>query len=152
VLEICSSFSKLDMVWIRMGYGHPQSTYIYRVQSQVSGVFRTIDPTPPLHPASVSFPRTNARGGTHSPGGEGAGESIFRKTPDIGLASYSIIPLRGHLSTDTCCTGLRKTSLCWSRWILNLCRSGYFSSCYFFISSCLSLSLLHMIKVKRLQF
>jgi hypothetical protein len=26
----------------------------------------------------------------------GGGGSIFRKTPDIGLASYSIIPLRFH--------------------------------------------------------
>ncbi len=33
-------------------------------------------------------------GGTHSPGGEGVGGSIFWKTPDIGLASYSIISLR----------------------------------------------------------
>jgi hypothetical protein len=32
---------------------------------------------------------------THSPGGEGGGGSIFWKTPDIGLASYSIIPQRG---------------------------------------------------------
>ncbi len=31
---------------------------------------------------------------THSPGGEGVGGQYFRKTPDIGLASYSIIPLR----------------------------------------------------------
>ncbi len=38
--------------------------------------------------------------GTHSPGGEGV--SIFRKTPGIGLASYTIIPLRiygiGHVT------------------------------------------------------
>jgi hypothetical protein len=55
----------------------------------VSGVFQTIDHPPPLHLASVSFPRT--------PGGERGGGSIFWKTPDIGLASYSIIPLRERL-------------------------------------------------------
>ncbi len=59
---------------------HKVPSYIeYRA---VSGVFRTIDPQPPLHP------RTKGGGG---------GGSIFRKTPDIGLASYSIIPLRSRL-------------------------------------------------------
>ncbi len=84
----------------RMWYSLPQSTYIYRVQSVVWRLpnYRTIDPPPPLHPASVYLPLTKGRrggGGTHSPGGEG---SIFRQTPDIGLASYSIIPL-GHICT-----------------------------------------------------
>jgi hypothetical protein len=46
----------------------------------MSRVFQNIDPPPP--------PPTKA-GGTHSPGGEGGGESIFWKTRDIGLASYS---------------------------------------------------------------
>ncbi len=49
-------------------------------------VFQNIDP--PLHPANVSSPRTKG-GGVHSPGGEGGGGSIFWKTQDIGLASYS---------------------------------------------------------------
>ncbi len=41
---------------------HKVLTYIeYRT---VSGVFRTIDPPPPLHPASVSSPRTKG-GGVH---------------------------------------------------------------------------------------
>jgi hypothetical protein len=53
-----------------------------------------IHPPPPLHPASVSSPRTQGRGYTLA-GRWGDGGSIFRKTPDIGLASYSIIPLRG---------------------------------------------------------
>jgi hypothetical protein len=56
----------------------------------LSGVFQNIDPPPPLHPASVSSPRTE-EGNTHSPGGEGVGGSIFWKTPDKGFASYSII-------------------------------------------------------------
>jgi hypothetical protein len=57
-------------------------------------------PPPPLPLASVSFPRTKGGGreGTHSPGGEGVGGSIFRKKPDIRLASYSIIPLRSAMS------------------------------------------------------
>jgi hypothetical protein len=53
------------------GCFHKVLTYIeYRA---VSGVFRTIDPPPPLHPASVSSPRTKGGGeggGTHSPDGE----------------------------------------------------------------------------------
>ncbi len=75
-------------------YMHKVLTYIeYRA---VSGVFRTIDPPPLLHPASVSSPRTKGGGYTLAGrGGDGGGGgSIFRKTPDIGLASYSIIPLR----------------------------------------------------------
>jgi hypothetical protein len=61
--------------------GHKVLTYIeYRA---VSVIFRTIDPPPPLHPASVSSLRAGGGGG-----------SIFRKTPDIGFAYYSIIPLR----------------------------------------------------------
>jgi hypothetical protein len=59
-----------------------------------SGVFRIIDPPPPLPLASVSSLAPKA-GGTHSPDGEGVGGggSIFLKTPDIGLVSHSIIPL-----------------------------------------------------------
>ncbi len=71
---------------------HEVLTYIeYRA---VSGVFPTIfDPPPPLHPASASSPRTKGAGYTLAVRWGGGG-SIFRKTPDIGLASYSIIPLR----------------------------------------------------------
>jgi hypothetical protein len=44
----------------------------------VSGVFQTIDTPPPLHPASVSSPRTNGGGvHTHTPGGEGVGGQYF---------------------------------------------------------------------------
>ncbi len=59
----------------------------------MSGVCRTIDPPPPLHPASVSPPAPKGGGYTFA-GRWGGGGSIFRKTPDIGLASYSIISLR----------------------------------------------------------
>ncbi len=75
---------------------HKVLTYIeYRA---VFGVFRTIDPpTPPCLPlASVSSPRTKGGGYTLAERWGGGG-SIFWKTPDIGLATYSIIPLR-----DTC--------------------------------------------------
>ncbi len=60
----------------------------------MSGIFQNIDPPPPppFHPASVSSPRIKGGGisTTHSPGGEG----VNILTPDIGLASYSLIPLR----------------------------------------------------------
>jgi hypothetical protein len=50
--------------------------------------FQNIDPPPSLCPASVSSPRNKGEG-THSPGGEGDGGSIFWKMRDIGLPSYS---------------------------------------------------------------
>ncbi len=59
----------------------------------MSGVFQTIDPPLPLHPASLSSPHTKGRG-VHTRRAVRGGGSIFRKTPDIGLVSYSIIPLR----------------------------------------------------------
>ncbi len=51
---------------------------------------KILTPHPPLRPASLSSPRNKA-GGTHSLGGEGDGGSIFWKTREIGLASYSKI-------------------------------------------------------------
>ncbi len=57
----------------------------------MSGVFRTTEVTP--HPLSTQ--RVYPTPAPRTPrGGEGVGGSIFWKTPDIGLASYSIIPLR----------------------------------------------------------
>ncbi len=54
----------------------------------MSAVFRTIDPPPPSLPREcVLLPhqrRGRGEGGTHSPGGEGVGGSIFRKMPNIG--------------------------------------------------------------------
>jgi hypothetical protein len=79
----------------RKPVSHKVLTYIeYR---SVSGVFRNIDPPPPLHPASVSSPAPKV-GGTHSPGRWGDGGSIFRMMPEIELASFSIILLRPHYS------------------------------------------------------
>jgi hypothetical protein len=76
--------------------------HIYVEYRAVPGVFRTIDPPPPLHPASVSSLRT--KGAVHTR--RAVGGSIIRKTPDIGLASYSIIPLR----VDSFCNDSVKAS------------------------------------------
>ncbi len=65
---------------------HKVLTYIeYRA---VSGVFQTIDPPPHLHPASCPPPAPKA-GGVHTGWAVRGWGSIFRNTPDIGLASYS---------------------------------------------------------------
>ncbi len=63
----------------------------------VSGVFQNIDPPAPLHPATVSSPRTKGEGYTLA-GRWGGGGSIFWKTPDIGLASWP--SLRGGVSVQ----------------------------------------------------
>jgi hypothetical protein len=52
-------------------------------------VFQNIDPPPPSPPGECVPPPPTKAGGTHSPGGEGGGGSIFWKTRDIGLPSYS---------------------------------------------------------------
>ncbi len=58
----------------------------------MSGVFRNYwTPTP--SPPSACFLPPRTKGDTLA-GRWGDGGSIFRKTPDIGMASYSIIPLR----------------------------------------------------------
>jgi hypothetical protein len=67
--------------------GTPHKVLIYIEYRAVFGVFRTIDPPPPFHPASVSSPRTKGGEGTHSPGGEGVGGQYFgrRQTLDWPL-------------------------------------------------------------------
>ncbi len=54
----------------------------------MSRLFQNIDPPSPSPPGECE-PRLCCGGRTHSPGGEGGGGSIFLKTRDIGLASYS---------------------------------------------------------------
>jgi hypothetical protein len=76
-----------------------QSTYVYRVQSCVWRL-QNIDPSPSFYPASLSSPRTKGGGYTLAWWLGVGGGSIFWKTPDIGLASYSIIPLRADISRD----------------------------------------------------
>ncbi len=60
----------------------------------LSLVFQNIDPppatpSPPGEGGECVLPPNTHTGGTHSPGGEGGGGSIFWKTRDIGLPSYS---------------------------------------------------------------
>ncbi len=72
---------------------HKVLTYIEYIES---GVFRTIvrvnilTPHPPPPSECVLPPPHQRRAG-------GGGGSIFRKTPDIGLSSCSIIPLRERI-------------------------------------------------------
>ncbi len=78
-----------------------QNTYIYRTERSVWRLPNYWPPTP-SPPSECVLPPHQRRGDTHSPGGEGVGGSIFRKTSDIGLASYSIIPLRmQYILTET---------------------------------------------------
>jgi hypothetical protein len=85
-----------DMKWIilntrwQIDIFTPQSTHICRVQSCVWRLSKYLPPTA-LSTQRVCPPPAPKAGGTHSPGGGG---SIFWKTPDIRLASYSIISLR----------------------------------------------------------
>ncbi len=55
----------------------------------VSGVFRTIDPPPPFHPASVSSPRTKGGGYTLAVGGWGVNISEDSRHW-IGLLQYNL--------------------------------------------------------------
>ncbi len=72
----------------------PQSTYICRVQSCVWRLPQYWPPNP-LSTQRVCPPPSPKAGGTHTLAGRWVdGGSIFWKTPDIGLASYSIISLR----------------------------------------------------------
>ncbi len=77
---------------------HPQSTCICRVQSFFWSLPKYWPPTP-LSTQRVCPPPTPKKGGgvvQTRRAVRGVGGSIFWKTPDIGLASYSII----SLSTD----------------------------------------------------
>ncbi len=71
----------------------PQRTYIYRVQSSVWRLPNYWPPTP-SPPSECVLPPVPKPVGYTLTGRWGGGGSIFQKTPDIGLASYSIIPLR----------------------------------------------------------
>ncbi len=77
-----------------VGEGHKLLTYIeYRA---VSGVFRTIDPPPPLHLASVSSPRTKGRGVHTRQAVRGWGVNISEAARHwIGLLQYNPSTERG---------------------------------------------------------
>ncbi len=101
-LEFCSllnfSFYRLNALL------PPQSTYIYRVRSSVWRL-----PNCLLNPRPLCvLPPHQKAGGTHTLGGEG----WFRKTPDIGLASYSAIPLRLPPRFQEPCHWLRWEASC----------------------------------------
>jgi hypothetical protein len=68
----------------------------------VSGVFRTIDPPPPLHPASVSSPRTK-EGGVHTRRAvRGWGVNISEDARHgIGLLQYNTSTLPSLRSPNT---------------------------------------------------
>jgi hypothetical protein len=67
----------------------------FRPPLPISLVFQNIDPPAPIPLSAwrVCPPPATKAGGTHSPGGEGDGGSIFWKTREIGigLPSYSKI-------------------------------------------------------------
>ncbi len=74
----------------------PQSTYICRVHSSVWRLPKHWPPTP-SPPSECVLPPPQRQGGRrvhYTLAERRGGGSIFWKTPDIGLASYSLIPLR----------------------------------------------------------
>jgi hypothetical protein len=74
----------------------------------MSFVYQNIDPPSPSPPDECVPLAFVAGGGTHSPGGEGDGGSIFWKARDIGLPSYS-----NNLSTIRTETSYKR-SIFWS--------------------------------------
>ncbi len=84
---------------IRKKHAFSQEKWAHKVLTYVecrdfSGVFQNSDPPPPSSPSECVLP-PHQRGGGHTLAGRwGGGRSIFWKTPDIGLASYTIISLR----------------------------------------------------------
>ncbi len=89
VLVPCYCTHNLGQGWI---ISKKQKVLTYVKYRAVSGVFQNIDPPPPLPLASVPYPRTKG-GGLHTRRAV-RGWRVNWKTPDIGLASYRIIPLR----------------------------------------------------------
>ncbi len=88
--------SFINGMWIKTSYLHKLLTNVeYRA---VSIVFQNIDPPPPSPPSECVLPSHQRRGVHTRRAVRGGGGSIFRKTRDIGLASYSIISLRLSLS------------------------------------------------------
>ncbi len=79
----------------RCPWGDPQKVLTYIEYRAVSGVFRTIYPPPPLHPTSVSSPRTKGRGVHTCRAVRGWGGVNISEDALHWMASYSIIPLRG---------------------------------------------------------
>ncbi len=100
-----------ETVMIINGQRHKVLTYIeYRA---VSGVFRTIDPPPPLHPASVSSPRTKGGGYTLAGrwGGGGEGVNISEDARHwIGLLQYNPSTGKGIINNGLATVLIRVTT------------------------------------------
>ncbi len=77
--------SRVNNPWPRE---HP-TKYLHILSTEQCLASSELLTPPPLHPASVSSPPATKAGST------------FRKTPDIGLASCSIIPLRSSYGKDS---------------------------------------------------
>ncbi len=71
----------------------PPTEYIFYCKRAIQFLSssKILTPHPPLRPASLSSPRNKGGGYTQSPGGERDRGSIFWKTREIGLPSYSKI-------------------------------------------------------------
>ncbi len=70
----------------------------------VSASSKILTPHPPPRSECVLPPHQRRGLHAHSPGGEGGWGTIFRKTHDIGLASYTIISLRAVGSAEVMTT------------------------------------------------
>jgi hypothetical protein len=98
---------------------YSQSTYICRVQGCVLRLPKNLPPTPsPPSECVLPPPPPPPPKDTHR-AVRGVGGSIFWKTPDIGLASYSIISLRLY-----CIKSIRWSRTFKTRWATS---RGYIS-------------------------
>ncbi len=87
----CTELSLNSLPWHLILYTTEYIFYCMRAILFLSSS-KILTPHPPLRPASLSSPRNKGGGYTpHSAGGEGDGGSIFWKTREIGLPSYSKI-------------------------------------------------------------
>jgi hypothetical protein len=133
---------------ITFQYSHTVLTY--KEYRAVSGVL-TPTPSPPSECVLPPHHRRGGGRGTHSPGGGG---SIFRKTPDIGLTSYSIIPLRifNTVWPAICQFSMKQLivlSILSRTFTYNFLYKDYFTSNTHFVS--LTLSLFHCFCTFRLR-
>jgi len=82
----------------------PQSTYIQRTE-QCLASSEQLTPHPLSTQRVCPLPAPKAWGTVHTRRAVRGWGSIFRKTPDIGLASYSITPLRPTQTSLSICRG-----------------------------------------------
>ncbi len=108
-----SSHSQLGPSAVGLFGASSSRQYSYTTKNRaVSGVFQNIDPPPPLHQRLC--PPNAPKAGGYTLAGQWWGRgSIFWKTPDIGLASYSIISLRPTPSEYKFIHNIDTTSVAW---------------------------------------